>query len=65
MGKGKPRHNPDKPQNNYNHCPYTCSEEIEKSDGSVYIHCEEGRLEGNVTNICGRNRYNCLKVQLR
>ena len=22
MGKGKPRHNPDKPANNYDHCPY-------------------------------------------
>lgn len=22
MGKGKPRHNPDKPANNYGHCPY-------------------------------------------
>ena len=22
MGKGKPRHNPDKPQNNFKHCAY-------------------------------------------
>ena len=57
MGKGKPRHNPEKPQNNYG------------GDGQC-IWCDEvnGRLECeflcsfDVINICRGNRHNCCKV---
>lgn len=52
MGKGKPRHNPDKPQNNFNHCPY--------DDGTVGKECwrpYSGKCDGNM--------YKCYKLFLQ
>lgn len=52
MGKNKPRHNPDKPQNRYgNWCPYA----EEHNDGSIIC-------EGD-TKICKGNRHNCIKTK--
>lgn len=65
MARGKPRHNPEKPQNNYNKYPYTCCEEIPQPDGSVYLHCENNIFKGDVTKFCGGNTHNCKSAQLR
>ena len=56
MTKGKPRHNPDKPQNNYGRCPYY--------DGK---QCEAGIKYGNRNpiKICKGNRHNCVKVEYK
>ena len=62
MGKGKPRHNPDKPQNKYGaECPLL--EEI-SCNGTVYLHCEFMGIDDRATKICKGNRHNCLKAYL-
>lgn len=60
MAKGKPRHNPDKPQNKYgSRCPY--AEEMIWGG----FHCE-AMLPGNPsTRICNGNRHNCVKTLYR
>ena len=60
MGKGKPRHNPDKPQNKYgSRCPY--AEEMIWGG----FHCEAW-LSGNPdTYVCKGNRHNCIKTLYR
>lgn len=61
MGKGKPRHNPDKPQNKYgSFCPMV--EEIPQPDGSIYLHCECGSIED--IKVCKGNKHNCVKTFL-
>jgi hypothetical protein len=56
MSKGKPRHNPDKPQNNYGGiCPYY--EEYPNGSAS----CENSFI-ANV-NICKGNPHNCVKIK--
>jgi hypothetical protein len=52
LSKGKPRHNPNKPQNKYGDwCSY-CDE----VNGKLY--CEQGKD----ANICKGNPHNCIKV---
>lgn len=57
MGKGRPRHNPNKIQNKYgSKCPYA-----EKMPNGG-IHCEAW-LSGNPdTSVCKGNRHNCVKT---
>lgn len=63
MGKGKPRHNPDKPQNKYG---AECSmvEEIPQSDGTIHLHCEVLGIRDISTKVCKGNRHNCVKTYL-
>ena len=59
MSKGKPRHNPDKKQNNYGKfC--SCCEEI---NGKLY--CEVGAPQHVVETVCKGNPHNCCKVTYR
>lgn len=59
MAKGKPRHNPDKPQNNKPLvCPYY--ETYSWMPGIAY--CEGG--ETNAAYICKGNPHNCIKTYL-
>ena len=44
MGKGKPRHNPDKPQNNFKHCTY--------DDGTRGKECVGDHGHISVMGIC-------------
>ena len=61
MGKGKPRHNPNKPQNKYGaKCPML--EAITQSDGTSYVHCECGTLTD--VKVCKGNKHNCVKTYL-
>lgn len=63
MGKGKPRHNPDKPQNKYgSFCPMV--EEIPQPDGSMYLRCEHFGGNANDIKVCKGNRHNCVKTYL-
>lgn len=63
MGKGKPRHHPDKPQNNYgSFCPMC--EEIPDKNGTR-LHCEQFYSNMNDVRTCGGNRHNCVKVKYR
>lgn len=63
MGKGKPRHNPDKPQNKAgNRCGF--AEQIPsfpKEGQDVYIYCEAGFD----ANFCKGNPHLCTKVWYR
>ena len=52
MGKGKPRHNPDKPQNNFKHCAY--------DDETVCKECNRP-----YSNKCDGNMYKCYKLFLQ
>lgn len=63
MGKGKPRHNPDKPQNKYgSFCPMV--EEISGPDG-IHLHCEcGGKYSAQDVKVCKGNRHNCVKTYL-
>ena len=49
MGKGKPRHNPDKPQNNFKHCAY--------DDGTRGKECRRPW-----SYKCDGNMYKCRKL---
>ena len=60
MGKGKPRHHPEKPQNHYGGDGW-CDACDESSDGKLY--CEY--LGDTVTEICHGNRHNCCKVRYK
>lgn len=56
MGKGKPRHNPDKPANKYGkRCPYW-EEYINGTAGCEGSALSEKQLK------CNGNRHNCVKV---
>lgn len=58
MGKNKPRHNPNKQQNQYGDwCPY--ADEIK---GKIY--CEGGGTYED-TLTCKGNRHNCVKVKYK
>lgn len=57
MGKGKPRHNPDKPQNKYGSWCSACDE----IDGVLY--CEVPGYGKRAAKICKGNRHNCCKVE--
>jgi hypothetical protein len=57
MGKDKPRHNPDKPQNRYGDW---CSYAEEHNDGSIHCECSYGDAL-----ICKGNRHNCIKVKYK
>lgn len=53
MGKNKPRHNPDKPQNHFaEHCPY--------DDGTKWKECNN-----EWADKCDGNRYRCYKLYLQ
>lgn len=52
MGKGKPRHNPDKPQNKFKHCVY--------DDGTKGKECNRP-----YSYKCDGNMYNCYKLYLQ
>lgn len=57
MGKGKPRHNPDKPANKYgSRCPYW----EEYITGKVGCECKS--FYGDELE-CNGNRHNCVKVK--
>ena len=57
MGKGKPRHNPDKPANKYGkRCPYW-EEYINGTAGCEGSELSEKQLK------CNGNRHNCVKVK--
>lgn len=59
MGKGKPRHNPDKKQNKKgNWCD--CCEEI-----YGHLNCEAGAPCHIVEEVCKGNPHNCCKVTYR
>ena len=62
MGKGKPRHNPNKKQNNY---PSDCwmYETGEDSNGEEVKWCIRYGTRG--VKICGGNPHNCSKVLYR
>lgn len=58
MGKGKPRKNPNKPQNRYrDFCQYY------EESGGEHGHCEALLTNGNPTVICKGNPHNCCKVK--
>lgn len=57
MGKGKPHHDLDKPQNKYGDW---CQWAEEFDDGTIY--CEGGFGDGKV---CKGNRHNCVKTKHR
>lgn len=60
MGKGKPRHNPDKRQNQMGTwCGF--AEDIPMKDGSVYIRCELGYD----ASFCKANPHKCKKAWYR
>lgn len=64
MGKGKPRHNPDKPQNKIGAvCPWY--EEFKDSSGEVTVKNCEGWMSTKAAEICGGNPHNCIKVKYR
>lgn len=64
MGKGKPRHNPDKPQNKIGAvCPWY--EEFKDSSGEVIVKNCEGWMSTKAAEICGGNPHNCIKVKYR
>jgi hypothetical protein len=56
MGQGRPRHNPDKKQNNYGKW---CSYHEEDSKGNQ--SCEAGIL----SPTCNGNRHNCVKEKYK
>ena len=57
MSKGKPRHDPDKPANQYgSRCP--CFEEYIDDTCGCEVHPE---IAGDKLK-CGGNRHNCVKV---
>ena len=56
MGKGEPRHNPDKPQNNR---PLICSRYEEYSNGGCYCHGGDSKD----AEICKGNPHNCVKTK--
>lgn len=65
MGKGKPRHNPNKPQNKYgSKCGYL--EEFPQPDGTVILYCHFGGGNSPKNNIknCKGNMHNCIKTFL-
>jgi hypothetical protein len=60
MGKNKPRHNPDKPQNEMGTwCGW--AEHIPRGDGTFIIHCERGYDE--LTKFCKGNPHLCKKAR--
>lgn len=64
MGKGKPRHNPDKPIN------YCCGTGGDWScqwldEGIHKYYCEKGIPKHIVETVCHGNPYNCCKVTYR
>lgn len=58
MGKNKPRHNPDKPQNKYGDF---CQRYEEYSYGGCY--CVQG--DSNDAKVCGGNLHNCIKTKFK
>ena len=62
MGKGKPRHNPYKKQNNYSNNCWMC-ETIENFNGEEIKWCM--RYGTRAVKICGGNPHNCSKVLYR
>jgi hypothetical protein len=53
MGKGKPRHNPDKKQNKYGSWCNYCD------DYNGHLLCEQGED----AKICKGNPHNCVKIK--
>ena len=63
MGKGKPRHNPEKPQNTWGkHCQHA-------DDSKAGEHCDLvldwGVTDDNGKLLCKGNRHYCLSQQLK
>lgn len=56
MGKGKPRRDPNKKQNNYGNWCSACDE----IDGKLYCEAMQGT---NATKIYKGNPHNCVKVK--
>jgi hypothetical protein len=57
MGKNKPRHDPNKPQNKYgNECWY-----VEEINGHLY--CTRYGTSNSVIPICKGNPHNCIKTK--
>lgn len=57
MGKGKPRHNVDKQQNNYGKwCPYY----EEYKNGKTGCGIGLGKIE-----VCKGNKHNCIKCKYK
>lgn len=63
MSKGKPRHNPDKPQNKMGTwCRFAEQIPSFPKDGQdAYIHCEAG-FDGH-TGVCKGNPHKCKKAE--
>lgn len=59
MGKGKPRHNPNKPQNKYGN---VCKCYL--SDGGYYCPTFRKSMK-DIIDICHLNPHNCSKVKYR
>lgn len=74
MGKGKPRHNPDKPQNQYGG-DYECEAFDEYHDGVEFCHQTEWnhwnryvewwKRNNNGELECKGNRHKCNKMRLQ
>lgn len=73
MGKGKEKHNPDKPQNNYGG-DYQCNQYEVRQDGTEWCHDEGNSNFGefitwakkdNGKLRCKGNRHNCYKEKLK
>ncbi len=64
MGKGKPRHNPNKYQNKYGgRCPLFESFTPDSKNGAIsLVHCECGSIED--AKVCKGNKHNCVKTYL-
>lgn len=74
MGKGKPRHKPNKPQNNYGG-DYNCPNYDTLPDGKEFCH-DEGQgnwdefIKWSMTDkqgnfVCKGNRHKCLSLKLK
>lgn len=60
MGKGKPRHDPDKRQNKMGDWCGFC-EAIPTPDGGIHLHCELNY--DACTDICKGNPHKCKKAR--
>jgi len=65
MGKGKPRHNPNKPANNWGGWCSACEEFNEDDPETHYFHCDIGVPSHIVETVCKCNPHNCCKVAYR
>lgn len=62
MGRGKQRHNPNKPQNKLRSSPYELCGSYHEESNQRSAYCS---YDGEkAASICKGNRHNCLKTHL-